>query len=383
MLRDTCLCLTLLAASCVRAGEPDAVPGAIEARLSAMESAVLAGDPAAYMANIATADPEFHTEQRHWADDLKLHVPTAFDLSFSGVSDPAHAEGAEEVRLTMSWTMPGGRARSVEYPARFVDSDGRWLYAGEVWTVVGGDRVEALCAAGLEDQGRGVVEVFPRVRAHDEEGFELTIDRVQKVKLYTSVEHLQASIYLSYVDGLGGWNEPGEAIKLLASEHIGRRGYQALLAHEFGHVCTFEMGPHATSMPWWALEGAAELAAEEFSGNGGANDAYVRTLARTGRLGAWEKLSDFRSTPASDYGLVYPQGHHMLSFISGEWGRTKRNTWLRAMAQGRTIDQATTEVLGLSFADLDTRWRASLDAQPGEARPKEGGQEGAEKPAVR
>lgn len=362
------LFLSALPAWSARAEDPEAVRAAIESRLASMEAAVLAADPAAYMTNIAAGDAEFTTEQQHWADDLKRHVPTAFDLSFAGVSGPAPAEGSTEVKLSMAWTMPGGDPRTVEYPVRFLRQGDAWLYAGEVWTVIDGDRVQALCVAGLEDEARDVVAAFPKVRAHDEEGFELTIGRVQKVKLYSSMAHLQASIYLSYVDGLGGWNEPGETIKILAGGHMGRAGYEAVLAHEFGHVCTFEMGPHATDMPWWALEGVAELAAEEFSGGNG-NDAYIRTLAASGRLGAWEKLSDFHTVPITDYGLVYPQGHHMLAYISGEWGRTKRNAWLRAMAQGKTIDDATHEALGLSFAELDARWRESISAKPAAPAP--------------
>lgn len=343
------------------AAGPDGA-AAIPARLESMEAAVLVGDGDAYMASIATGDGEFTTEQRHWADDLKLHRPAAFDLEFSGASGPG--DGAETDRtegvLTMSWTMEGAEPRKVEYPAAFVRQGDSWLYAGEVWKVVEGEGVRALCAKGLEEDGEEVVGVFPEVRAHDEEGFELKVDRVQTVKLYSSMPHLQASIYLSYVDGLGGWNEPGESIKILAGGHMGRNGYRTVLAHEFGHVCTFEMGPKASGMPWWALEGAAELAAEKFSRGWDGVDAYVRTLAKAGRLGAWERLSDFRSTPISDYGLVYPQGHHMLSYISEQWGRTARNAWLRAMAQGKSIDDATREALGLGFADLDAKWRESL-----------------------
>jgi hypothetical protein len=349
------------------AGADDALRAALEMRLSAMESAVLAADPAAYMASIAPGDPEFTFEQRHWADDLALHKPERFDLEIKGEDAPVLAADTAETLLSMTWQMPASPERKVEFPARFVLSEGSWLYAGEVWTMVEGEGVRALCAAGLEDEAREAARAFPEVRAHVQEGFELTIDRVQVVKLYASMEHLQASIYLSYTDGLGGWNEPGESIKILASRHMGARGYRSLLAHEFGHVCTFEMGPHATNMPWWALEGVAELASEHFSRSD--PDRFIRSLVAEGRLGDWEKMSDFRKVAERDYALVYPQGHHMVSYLSERWGRAARNAWLRAMAQGRTIDDASREALGLSFADLDAQWRASLRAPAPEPAP--------------
>ena len=54
----------------------------------------------------------------------------------------------------------------------------------------------------------------------------------------------------------------------------------------------------------------------------------------------------------------------LLGYISEKWGRTGRNSWLRLMANGKTIDEATRDVMGMPFADLDTQWRASLGSQP-------------------
>jgi hypothetical protein len=134
-----------------------------------------------------------------------------------------------------------------------------------------------------------------------------------------------------------------------------------LLAHEYGHVATFEMGPRATDMPWWVLEGAAELAAEGYTRNPARNlNRQMEGMARAGWLAAWEDLADFRGEAQNHVWAVYTQGHHMLGYISDRFGRSARNRWLRLMAQGRTIDSATTEALGLSFDQLDADWRQSL-----------------------
>jgi hypothetical protein len=83
-------------------------------------------------------------------------------------------------------------------------------------------------------------------------------------------------------------------------------------------------------------------------------------------------MADFRKTEKKWMTHVYKQGHHMHGYISEKWGRAGRNSWLRAMANGKTIDEATKEVMGMPFSDLDAQWRASLteDSRAGEKAEK-------------
>jgi hypothetical protein len=205
--------------------------------------------------------------------------------------------------------------------------------------------------------------VLPEVRAHVDQGFEQEVPHTQVVKIYPTMRHLQASIYLSYVDGLSGWNEPKEAIKVLGRPSSSRSSLRVLLAHEYGHVATFEFGPNATDIPWWALEGVAELASEGFRRGGSRRaDDRVKRWADANNLADFVAITDFRNTPTQFMGHVYAQGHSMVGYVSDRFGGTKRNAWFRAMANGATIDLATTRELGLSggFAELDTAWRTEL-----------------------
>jgi hypothetical protein len=139
-------------------------------------------------------------------------------------------------------------------------------------------------------------------------------------------------------------------------------------------VATFEFGPEATNMPWWVLEGVAELSAEKFvamnQGKADRPEEYgsgarttVERWARRGKLAAWADLSDFRSVKKDLMGHVYQQGHHMVGYISERFGRDRRNRWLRAMGEGHSIDQASREALGMGFDELDRDWRATLPAR--------------------
>lgn len=326
--------------------------------------------------------------------------------------------------LEMSWkiTVPladgeEGEAdrldRSVSYPVVFERKGDRWLFKGERWVevrlpanppaaavaIVDPDSEHtaqpsksedllptpppnaaastrdniALCFPGFEEVALQIVEVLPEVRAHVDAGFGGDVPHPQVVKIYPTERHLQASIYLSYVDGLSGWNEPKESIKVIVHRSNSRTALRSLLAHEYGHVATFEMGPNATDIAWWAIEGLAELSAEGFRRNAmrRVNDR-VQKWAADDALAPFASITDFRNTPKQFMNRVYTQGHHMVAYINERFGREKLNGWFRAMANGASIDDATRSVLDESggFGELDTQWRAELarDAAAEEAQ---------------
>ncbi|MBX3358269.1 MAG: hypothetical protein KF745_07560 [Phycisphaeraceae bacterium] len=368
----------------------------IEAVLSSMKAAVLAADTAAYLALVIpgegpAANPVFRMEQVNWAKDLADHAPASFELAISESPEhePTFTDDRAEVELVMTWrpgedaNRPGRqRQRTVRFPALFLrvpaaDGPATWKYAGERWVTVEGPPeagVVARCYDGFEKMARDAVDVFPDVRRHVEDEFEQPIPHRQEIKIYPSMAHLQASIYLSYVDPLSGWNEPGESIKLLGSRsgRSSKRDLRPLLAHEFGHVATFEYGPRATDMPWWILEGVAEFAAQPYApGTEKLSTSMARRWARGEGpgLAPWEAITDFRSTAPTWQGHVYRQGQQMIGYITTRFGRTMRNAWLRAMAGGSSLDDATRQTLGMSFADLDKAWRESLTDEPAAPSP--------------
>jgi hypothetical protein len=356
----------------------------IETLLRRMETAINAHDQEGYLAAVDHSDPVFTTEQKAWAKDLGRTPPERAGLTIE--DEPARAEdGAATARVKWTWRMPGRNERTVTLPSRFVQSGAGWLYSGEQWTVLEREGVRVMyLTPNMKAVAEQVIEIFPPIRRHVHEGFELTehkplTDRVQEVKLYPSMKHLQHSIYLSYEDSLGGWNEPGESIKLLARANSSGNYLKVVLAHEYGHVASFELGPKANDMPWWILEGIAELSAEKYSGGTRGVNRIVRGWAAVGQLIEWERLADFHGEAAEHSSHVYTQGHHMMSYITERFGRPRCNQWMRAMATGSAMDQATRDVLGISFAELDEQWRESLVE---ETKPEEKKAEAAEEPAL-
>lgn len=327
--------------------------------LDAMTAAVLAADQQKYLACVDLADAVFAQEQKNWAKDLERVKPEEFSIAVKDAV--ADGEGRINATLTYEWKIGGKQpfGRSLAFPAVFLKNGaGDWRYAGERWNEKKSEGVRVLYADGLEEIANRVAELLPEVRKHVHEGFGVVVAREQTVKLYNSMRLLQESIYLSYADPLSGWNEPGEAIKLLTGRRSGPGELKMLLAHEYGHVVTFEMGDKASGAPWWVLEGAAELAAEKYSGRG--FERMVKRWAAQDRLVPWERMADFHNARDEDTVFVYNQGHHMLAYVSERFGRDGRNRWLVLMAKGASIDDATREALSLSFAELDQQWRRSL-----------------------
>jgi hypothetical protein len=349
------------------AGATDDEPAraGVAALLRRMGDTAARADAEGYLALVCPADAVFLKEQQNWAKDFSRHKPERVEFALDGAG--ALREGAYCAPLKTLWQMEGGRERSVTFPARFVRADAGWLYAGEDWRIHESDRIRVMYLGDrMEKVATTIADIFPAIRAHVHEGFELTddrnlTDRVQQVKLYNSMRHLQESIYLSYAQSLGGWNEPGEAIKLLTSPASGEGSLSVVLAHEYGHVASFELGPKANDMPWWILEGIAELAASTYSKDTASVDRMNRMWAAGGGLVEWDRLADFFGEAPQHSTNVYKQGEHMMGYITERFGRTKRNGWMRSMSSGATIDQASREVLGIPFADLDRDWRKSLE----------------------
>ncbi|MGD9689808.1 MAG: hypothetical protein AB7K52_09165 [Phycisphaerales bacterium] len=411
--------LAFLAAATSRADLPN-----VRLVLDEMERAVLAGDAEAYLAHVAADDPIFHREQQMWAADLKRHRPVEFMLTVSeeepaGSAEPeapkdaakpgdaregdaparsvfAPAFGPERATfmLKMSWRMgddvdePGRKLREVKYPVEFVRTDGRWLYRGELWDAVErpadettgfhGVRVRFPLDSGLDAPAKLAADLMPGIRSRVDELFGLKITRVQEVKLYSSMLHLQASIYLSYTDGLGGWNEPHESVKILSRGRTREAQLKNLLGHEYGHVATFELMPDSDQQPWWLLEGLADFAAGHVTtsdpagpSGGEGRGANRRVLAwhKAGKLAEWNQMADFRKTPNELMGHVYKQGEHFVRWFSRTFGDAARNTWVRLLGSGKTLDEASVAVTAKTFAELDTAWRESVGKLAQEQKP--------------
>jgi hypothetical protein len=355
----------------------------IEAVLAEMSRAVLAADQPAFLSRIAQDDPCLATEWRHWAEQLPDAKPVEFSLDI-GEGKSTFEPTRAEFPLKMSWLCTsgpkeswgsGGTRRTIEFPpVAFTKEEAqggsRWLFRGEAWERRQCDGFVICYLPGSEKVVDEIARAFPVARDHDNEGFGVH-PAPQVLKLYTSMPHLQATVYLNMPDQvLGGWNEKGESIKFMTTYTRGVRAWTNAYAHEYGHVCTWDLGPMPRKLPWWSEEGVAELAAQDYRDHDWDRiDAEMRLRLKGGTLAAWDDISDYITTAPNLKHLAYIQGHHMLGYITLRWGREGRNAWLRDLTAGVTLDEATAKRLGRPFAQLDREWRESLAANNPPAPP--------------
>lgn len=389
------------ASSQVAGAARPALPAGVQAAIDAMAEAVTKGDKAAYMRGVVPssgsplADACFNKEQANWCDDWVKKPVEAYALSGATMSEvPAGISPPDDnrvlVALTTTWKLPEWRReRTLEKNVAFVREgpEKPWLYAGEIWVVVekpadaasgfAGTRVKFPPSMPGEDNA-AIAKVasiaasaMPSVRSHVDAFFGTKLTTVQEVKLYRTMKHLQHSIWLSYTDSLGGWNEPDEAIKVVVTASTGKR-IRAYLAHEYGHVVTFTLGPKSTDAPWWALEGVAEMASEsERVGAVEKRNAFVIEQYRKDNLAPWEAIAPFPLAKEHEKfgGHVYTQGEHMLAWLTERFGDASRTAFLTELAHGKSTDDAARAAFKQAWTDLDSAWRDSVAKLALEAKP--------------
>jgi hypothetical protein len=341
-----------------------------------MGAACSAGDADAYLACVDLTDPVWATEQRTWAADFARQKPGDVGIAIETASvrlGPAEWDGHTlkagdaAANVTWSWSMPGrDEMRSVSYVARFTRSANEpdaWRYAGPLWEHLAGEGVDVMFISPSRAMAEQVIDVWHEVRTRVHEDMQLVVPGAQQVKIYPDMGLLQHSIYLSYADPLSGWNEPGESIKLLMSQGRKADGLKGLLAHEYGHAANFAMGPQANESPWWVLEGIAEVMADPFQGTVKRSRDRVLKWHDADELAPWSALADFYDFDRKYYGHVYAQGCDMVAFVATLRGRDARNAWLRAMAQGKSIDEASVEALGIPWEGVQKAWLANVRSE--------------------
>lgn len=362
-------CLLLLpwvAAWPLAADEPAPALAEVQQVVAAMEKAVNAADVEGYLRHVSAVDPFFRQEQACWADDLKKIKPETFEMKWENAAMSADGRRVNG-EMTWVWRLPKAKNdRKLTFPANFIREDGQWRFAGEVWLHVDGDRCQVLFLdEKLRKEAEGIAEVFPDIRRQVFADFEEKEPAMMQVKLYPRMQHLQASIFLSYVDGIAGWNEPGEAIKLLSMRQGGAgKTIRATLAHELGHAATWQMGPKSKNVPWWVQEGVAEQVSEFYSNKRRTSANTVAALIKSKQLCPWDKIHDFSPDALKLSLQVYNQGHHMCAWLTDRFGKKKRNEWLRALASGQSLEEASKQVFGAPFSALAEQWQKIVEENP-------------------
>jgi len=335
----------------------------VQALLEQMTAAVLAGERDDYLALVDLADPVFALEHTRWADDWSSRHPVAMyslelaDLQQDGESATGH--------MTVAWafdpSIVAEPSRITTFPASFSTGAGGWRYAGEAWTSSEVPYFVLRVAPGLEAVVPDIADVLPGIYGDVTAEYGYEPSGTLEIKLYADANALVANTLLS-LPTIRGWNEPGEALKLVHDP--GGPPLAPTIAHELTHFLGFDRaGTRRSRMPWWLDEGMATYVASTIEGPAGDRLAQVIAWEAEGELAPWEEMAVFEETPVELWEHVYPQGYAMVVFVTERFGSDRRNDWLAAMATEVDIDEATPAKLGRSFDRLDVEFRDWLADQ--------------------
>ena len=336
--------------------------------IHAMESAIIAGDLGAYMAQIDPEDVYFVHEQRAWVNDLARNPVSEFQIEPLEDLIVGITGRAAMMKVRMHWTLSADEIeRSIEMNAIFYpmgdEPDGPWRFAGRGWEIQLDDETNIRVRADRKHQelASNVMMIAPEIAAQIEKDLDRTLSTPLSVKIYSTMQALQFSIAPGYLDPLSGWNEPGESIKILGRDSMSADRVSTLLAHEIGHAVSFEFGKDIIDAPWWSLEGIAELMTDRYRSTPPEDRiiGIAKQVARGDRR-SWDQLSDFKGEALNHTMYVYSQGWAMVRYITERYGSAARNEWFDALGRGMDVHEATQLVFNISFADLDRAWEQEM-----------------------
>jgi Protein of unknown function (DUF1570) len=346
------LCLFLTFSTVTQA--QDKISSQIQNIVLQMKQAIQARDERAYSRLVDWSDPVFALEHRRWMQDWIENGASVQELSASSVTlsdvDTARAT------LVLRWSGPSGLQRA-EWEAVFRKFDERWSYAGERWIDLRTPQALVRVAPGLESQGQQIAEALPGVLEHVQTSFGRRFETPIQVKLYASSQTVTSSVSLN-APLFGGWNEPGEALKIVAR----RNGIPlATLAHEATHQMVSEVDENET-VPWWLHEGLADYVASKYWENSSSERVLerVKAWARAGQLVDWGRMAVYKTTPLELWDYVYAQGYAMTRYVTETYGAAKRNAWLENIAAFKNVSKAATNVFDKDFLTIDAEFQSWL-----------------------
>lgn len=335
--------------------------------LGDMQNAVFTRDAEAYLALVdLDADSTFGLEHTRWVEDWDNGPGNVLQFAMllrNLVVNEDNTRAIGDLNITWSTLSSIRVSRGADYPVQFTrDAAGQWRYAGEYFAqTVETEHFTVQAMTGLEMEVEELVSYLPAVYDHVTSTLEHIPDGKQVIKVYNNPWAMVATTRLSITQEIAGWNEPGEALKIVGETAAD----DATIAHEFAHYLTFDLaGTTRGNYPWWVSEGVSEYVASHFwtGADRIARIAAVQERRRTDGLVAWDDLAVFEETPESLWRYAYLQGYAFVRFVNDEYGDDARNAWIRGMVDG-TLEEATAAVFEMEFRDLNAAFLTWLDAQ--------------------
>lgn len=227
------------------------------------------------------------------------------------------------------------------------------------WSMIRSMHFDLYFPAGNDDFGRLVSlmceEIYYRLK--DDLRFPIK-SRIPLIVYETQKEFLNTNIiYPLLTEGIGGFTESLRNRVVVPFEGSYPK-LEELLVHELTHAYTNALDRSSSgllrymrpqSFPFWFSEGLPEFLS--IGGEDDFNNMFILDMVINDKM---------RPLEYSDGYIAYRMGESFLKFIADEWGREKVGEYYFALRNARSTEEATNQVFGLDFGQLERRWHFYL-----------------------
>ena len=254
-------------------------------------------------------------------------------------------------------TLSDGNTYTSE-PTQFEYKDNRFP-----WRSVSRDNVTVNWYAGEDAFGYAALDAANAGMKTMNEIIAISVVEPVNIYIYSDNADVQNVLLLGGEDWVDGHANPQAGVVLVAiapgsSQFI---EMETKIPHELAHISLYRsLGDSYLKQPAWLIEGIASMA-EQYP-----NPDYARALEIASNNQSLIPLVDLCGSFPTDAGsafLAYAQSQSFVTYIRDSFGISGLTRLTRSYSDGFNCELGTTNALGTSLSQLDTRWRETVLGQ--------------------
>jgi hypothetical protein len=228
------------------------------------------------------------------------------------------------------------------------------------WTPLSGPNVTVYTYEGNADFQQAILDTAERTIASLNDAYGSMPDQPIRIWVYTGREDFYGALAPNSEPGIAGAARPDLHLIQAVIPPGNEREMVRVIPHEILHQVLHQVtdGPF-TNVPLWLNEGLATYWQET-----GRDPFYTLALQRAaaGTIPPLRSLNgDFAYDP-DEARVGYGLSLSAVIYILDTWGDEGMARLIDAFPEGITVDEAVQKGLGISFDELDRRWREDLIA---------------------
>jgi len=229
----------------------------------------------------------------------------------------------------------------------------------ENWAVIETMHFDIYFPKGEEEFGKTAALMCEDIYYYIKAEFKAPVLSRIPIIFYGTKSEFQSTnvVYPLLTEGVGGFTESLRNRVVIPFEGS-YAALEELVAHELTHAYVNALDNRfidsvsplrPTAFPFWFSEGLPEYMS--IGGEDAYNNMFIMDMVIN------ESMDPLDNT----YGyLAYRLGESFLTYIADEWGRDKVAEYFFAMRGARNQEDATKKVFGISFSELEERWKYYL-----------------------